>query len=107
MELTLRILGIGEGDEVITTAYTYSASASVIHHVGARIVLVDTAKDSFHIGYDQLEKAITCKTKAIIPVDIAGVMCDYNKILRSWIGRKPFYTNKPAAAFTGESSGIG
>jgi dTDP-4-amino-4,6-dideoxygalactose transaminase len=80
MEMTLRLLGIGEGDEVITSAYTYSASASVIHHVGARIVLVDTAKDSFHIDYEQLEKVITEKTKAIIPVDIAGVMCDYDRV---------------------------
>jgi dTDP-4-amino-4,6-dideoxygalactose transaminase len=80
MEMTLRLLGIGEGDEVITSAYTYSASASVIHHVGAKIVLVDTAKDSFHIDYEQLEKAITEKTKAIIPVDIAGVMCDYDRV---------------------------
>jgi dTDP-4-amino-4,6-dideoxygalactose transaminase len=81
MEMTLRLLGIGEGDEVITSAYTYSASASVIQHVGARIVLVDTAKDSFHMDYDQLEKVITEKTKAVIPVDIAGVMCDYDKVL--------------------------
>jgi dTDP-4-amino-4,6-dideoxygalactose transaminase len=80
MEMTLRLLGIGEGDEVITSAYTYSASASVIHHVGAKIILVDTAKDSFHIDYEQLEKVITEKTKAIIPVDIAGVMCDYDKV---------------------------
>jgi dTDP-4-amino-4,6-dideoxygalactose transaminase len=82
MELTLRLLGIGEGDEVITSAYTYSSSASVIHHVGAKIVLVDTAKDSFHMDYDQLNKAITEKTKAIIPVDIAGVMCNYDKIFQ-------------------------
>ncbi len=81
MELTLRVLGIGPGDEVITSAYTYSASASVIHHVGARIVLVDTAKNSFHMDYEQLEEAITEKTKVIIPVDIAGVMCDYDKVL--------------------------
>ncbi|SHK32577.1 dTDP-4-amino-4,6-dideoxygalactose transaminase [Anaerobranca californiensis DSM 14826] len=80
MEMTLRLLGIGEGDEVITSAYTYSASASVIHHVGAKIVLVDTAKDSFHIDYEQLEKVITEKTKAVIPVDIAGVMCDYDRV---------------------------
>jgi dTDP-4-amino-4,6-dideoxygalactose transaminase len=79
MELTLRLLGIGDGDEVITSAYTYSASASVIHHVGAKIVLVDTAKDSYQMDYDQLEQAITEKTKAIIPVDIAGVMCDYER----------------------------
>ncbi|WP_342399965.1 DegT/DnrJ/EryC1/StrS family aminotransferase [Weizmannia sp. FSL W8-0676] len=80
LELTLRILGIGKGDEVITTAYTYTASASVINHVGAKIVLVDTAKDSFQMDYNQLQKAITSKTKAIIPVDLAGVMCDYDRI---------------------------
>lgn len=80
MEMTLRLLGIGPGDEIITSAYTYTASASVIHHVGAKIILVDTAKDSFHIDYEKIEKAITEKTKAIIPVDIAGVMCDYDKI---------------------------
>ncbi|WP_286680892.1 DegT/DnrJ/EryC1/StrS aminotransferase family protein [Tepidanaerobacter sp. EBM-49] len=80
MEMTLRLLGIGEGDEVITSAYTYTASASVIHHVGAKIVLIDTAKDSFHMDYEKLEKVITKNTKAIIPVDIAGVMCDYDRI---------------------------
>ncbi|HZJ99286.1 MAG TPA: DegT/DnrJ/EryC1/StrS aminotransferase family protein [Tissierellaceae bacterium] len=80
MEMTLRLLGIGPGDEVITSAYTYTASASVIHHVGAKIVLIDTAKDSYEMDYEKLEQAITSKTKAIIPVDIAGVMCDYDKI---------------------------
>lgn len=80
MEMTLRMLGIGPGDEVITTAYTYTASASVIHHVGAKIVLVDTAKDSYEMDYSQLGNKITSKTKAIIPVDIAGVMCDYDQI---------------------------
>lgn len=80
MEMTLRMLGIGEGDEVITSAYTYTASASVIHHVGAKIVLVDTAKDSYEMDYEQLEKSITGKTKAIIAVDLAGVMCNYDKI---------------------------
>ncbi len=81
MEMALRLLGVGEGDEVITSAYTYTASASVIHHVGAKVVLVDVAPDSFHIDYEKLSDAITEKTKAIIPVDVAGVMCDYNKIL--------------------------
>lgn len=80
LEMALRVLGIGEGDEVITSAYTYTASASVIDHIGAKIVLVDTAKDSFQMDYDKLEEAITDKTKAIIPVDFAGVMCDYDKI---------------------------
>ena len=83
MELTLRMLGIGEGDEVITCAYTYTASASVIHHVGAKIVLVDSGKGSFHINYDAIADAITERTKAIIPVDIAGVMCDYDKIFEA------------------------
>jgi dTDP-4-amino-4,6-dideoxygalactose transaminase len=81
LELALRVLGIGEGDEVITSAYTYTATASVIHHVGAKIVLVDTAKDSFEMDYDRLKDLITDKTKAIIPVDLAGVMCDYDKML--------------------------
>lgn len=82
MELTLRLLGIGPGDEVITSAYTYTASASVIHHVGAKIVLIDTAEDSFEMDYKKLEEAITERTKVIIPVDIAGVMCDYDKIFK-------------------------
>lgn len=80
MEMTLRLLGIGEGDEVITCAYTYTASASVIHHVGAKIVLVDTAKDSFEIDYYKLGSLINEKTKAIIPVDLAGVMCNYDRL---------------------------
>lgn len=80
MELTLRILGIGPGDEVITSTYTYTASASVIDHVGAKIVLVDTAPDSYEMDYEKLAKAITVNTKAVIPVDIAGKMCDYDKI---------------------------
>jgi dTDP-4-amino-4,6-dideoxygalactose transaminase len=80
MELTLRILGIGPGDEVITSAYTYTASASVIEHVGAKIVLVDTAPDSFEMDYSKLADAITEKTKAVIPVDIGGKMCDYDAI---------------------------
>lgn len=80
MESILRLFDIGPGDEVITTAYTYTASASVIHHVGAKIILVDTDKDSFFMDYDQLEKAITPKTKAIITVDLGGVLCDYDRI---------------------------
>lgn len=80
LEMTLRVLGIGEGDEVITSAYTYTASASVISHVGAKIVLVDTAKDSFEMDYDKISGLINEKTKAIIPVDLAGVMCDYDKL---------------------------
>lgn len=94
MEMTLRFLGIGPGDEVITSAYTYSASASVITHVGAKIVLVDAGKDSFHIDYDAIAHAITGKTKAIIPVDIAGVMCDYDKIFEIVENKK--YLFKPS-----------
>ena len=79
-EMALRVIGIKPGDEVITSAYTYTASASIIDHIGATIVLVDTQKDSFEMDYEALETAITEKTKAIIPVDIAGVPCDYDKI---------------------------
>lgn len=80
MELTLRLLGVGEGDEVITSAYTYSASASVIHHVGAKIVLVDTNKEDKFMDLKALEDAITEKTKVIIPVDLAGKPCKYDEI---------------------------
>jgi len=80
MELALRYLGVGAGDEVITSAYTYTASASVICHVGATVKLVDVAPNSFEMDYEKLEDAITEKTKVIIPVDIGGVMCDYDKI---------------------------
>lgn len=83
MELTLRILGVGPGDEVITSAYTYTASASVIQHVGAKIVLVDTAPNSFEMDYEKLADAITEKTKVIIPVDLAGKMCDYEAIFEA------------------------
>lgn len=79
-EMALRLLDIGEGDEVITTAYTYTATASVVCHVGAKLVLVDTQKDSLEMDYDALEKAINEKTKVIIPVDLAGVPCDYDRI---------------------------
>lgn len=79
-EMALRVLGIGPGDEVITTAYTYTASASVICHVGASVVLVDTQKDSYEMDYEALEEKITEKTKAIIPVDLGGVICDYDRI---------------------------
>lgn len=79
-EMALRLLGIGEGDEVITSAYTYTASASVICHVGAKVVLVDTKPDSLEMDYDKFEGAITEKTKAVIPVDLAGIPCDYDKI---------------------------
>ena len=79
-ELALRVMGIGEGDEVITCAYTYTATASVIAHVGAKIILIDTQKNSLEMDYDALEQAITENTKAIIPIDLAGIPCNYEKI---------------------------
>lgn len=82
MEMTLRILGIGPGDEVVVPAYTYTATASVVYHVGAKIVLVDTKKDSYEMDYEKLDQAITEKTKAIIAVDLAGIICDYDKIYK-------------------------
>ena len=80
-EMALHVMGIGPGDEVITSAYTYTASASVIAHVGAKIVLVDTQPDSLEMDYDALEAAINEKTKAVIPVDLAGIPCDYDRIM--------------------------
>ena len=79
-EMALHILGIGPGDEVIVPAYTYTATASVVYHVGATIVMVDSQKDSLEMDYDKVEAAITEKTKAIIPVDLAGIPCDYARL---------------------------
>ena len=79
-ELTLRLLGIGKGDEVIVPAYTYTATASVVCHVGAKLVIVDSYPNKTEMDYDKLENAITEKTKAIIPVDVAGIPCDYDRI---------------------------
>lgn len=80
-EMALRLLGIGEGDEVIVPAYTYTASASVVYHVGAKIVFVDVQPDRPEIDYDAVEAAVTDRTKAIIPVDLAGIPCDYDRLL--------------------------
>lgn len=82
LEMCLRLLGVKEGDEVITTAYTYTASASVIHHVGAKIRMVDTMKGSFFMDSEKLSSAINEKTKVIIPVDFAGIPCDYENIYK-------------------------
>lgn len=79
-ETALRILGIGEGDEVIVPAYTYTATASVVCHLGAKLVFVDSQPDSVEMDYDAVEKAITPNTKVIIPVDLGGVPCDYDRI---------------------------
>ena len=98
MELTLHQLGIGPGDEVITCAYTYTASASVVCHVGAKLVLVDCCKpsdggsDCYQMDYDALERAITPRTKAIIPVDLGGVVCDYNRIFEIVERKKALFT---------------
>lgn len=91
LEMTLHLLGIGPGDEVITSAYTYTASCSPILHVGATPVLVDVAEDSFEMDYDKLKDAITEKTKAIVPVDIAGIMCDYDKIYQAINEKKELF----------------
>ncbi len=79
-EMTLRLLGISAGDEVITSAYTYTASASVVCHVGAKLVLMDTQKDSYEMDYEKLADAINENTKVIIPVDLGGVPCDYDRL---------------------------
>ncbi len=91
MELCLRIFGIGQEDEVITSAYTYTASASVIEHVGAKVVLVDTASGSYEMDYDKLADAITEKTKAIIPVDIGGMPCDYDTLYKIVESKKALF----------------
>lgn len=80
MEMVLHLLGVGPGDEVIVPAYTYTATASVTQHVGAKLVMVDSQKDSVEMDYGQLEKAITEKTKVIVPVDIAGIVADYDRV---------------------------
>lgn len=97
METALRLFGIGAGDEVIVPAYTYTASASVVCHVGATLKLIDVQEGTYHLDYDELEAAITEKTKAVIPVDIAGVMVDYDKIRAILENKKALF--KPANAY--------
>ena len=92
MELILRVLAVGPGDEVITSAYTYTATASVTCHVGAKVVMVDTAPDSFEMDYDKLADAITEKTKVVLPVDLAGVVCDYDKIFAAVESKKHLFS---------------
>ncbi len=101
MELTLHVLGIGKGDEVIVPAYTYTASCSVICHVGATPVMIDCAKDSFEMDYEKLADLITEKTKAIIPVDLAGIICNYEKIYKAVESKKHLFqpTNEIQKAF--------
>ena len=92
LEMTLRVLGIGKGDEVIVPAYTYTASCSVICHVGATPVMVDSQIDREEMDYDKMAKAITDRTKAIIPVDIAGILCDYDRIFEVIDEKKDLFT---------------
>lgn len=94
LELILRVLGIGEGDEVIVPAYTYTASASPVCHVGAKLVLIDVDRDTFEMDYSKLESKITDKTKAIIAVDIAGIVADYDKIFEIVEKTKAKFTPK-------------
>lgn len=91
MELVLRLLEVGPGDEVITCAYTYTATASVTCHVGAKVVMVDTAPGSFEMDYSKLADAITERTKVIIPVDLAGVVCDYDKVFEAVESKKHLF----------------
>ena len=93
-EMALRLLGIGEGDEVIVPAYTYTASASIVHHVGARIVFVDVQKDCLEMDYQAVENAITERTKAIIPVDLAGIPCDYDRLFQIVEAKKGLFQPK-------------
>ncbi len=94
LECTLRILGIGDGDEVIVPAYTYTATASVVCHVGAKLVMCDVAPNSFFMDYEMLGALITEKTKAVIPVDIAGIMADYDKIFEVVESKKALFSPK-------------
>ena len=92
LELNLRVLGIGEGDEVIVPAYTYTASASAAIHTGAKVIFIDSKPDSFEMDYDLMEAAINEKTKAIIPVDLAGIICDYDRIYAAIENKKHLFT---------------
>ena len=83
LESILQMLGIGPGDEVITTAYTYTATASVVYHIGATLRFVDTQKDSLEMDYDQMADTINERTKAVIPVDLAGIPCNYEKVFEA------------------------
>ena len=93
-EMALRLLGVGEGDEVIVPAYTYTASASIVEHVGAKLVFVDVQKDCLEMDYEAVEKAINSKTKAIIPVDLAGIPCDYDRLFAIVESKKDLFTPK-------------
>ena len=91
-EMTLRMLGVGKGDEVIVPAYTYTATVSVVYHVGATPVMIDAQPDSVEMDYDKLDAAITPRTKVIIPVDVAGIPCDYDRISEIVERRRAMFT---------------
>ena len=93
-EMNLRVLGIGEGDEVLVPAYTYTATAAAAIHVGATVKFIDSQKDSLEMDYDQMERAITEKTKAVIPVDLGGIPCDYDRIYQAVEGKKALFCPK-------------
>ena len=95
-EMALHVLGVGPDDEIITSAYTYSASASIVCHVGAKLVLIDTQKDSLEMDYDKLEESINERTKAIIPIDIGGVPCDYDRIFKAVENKRNLF--KPSSS---------
>ena len=101
MELILRVLGVGPGDEVIVPSYTYTATASVVCHVGAKVVMVDTAPEAFEMDYDKLSEVITERTKVVIPVDLGGVVCNYDRIFSSVESKKSLFapTNDIQKAF--------
>lgn len=96
MEMVLHLLGIGPGDEVIVPAYTYTATASVVTHVGAKLVMVDSQKDNVEMDYDQLADAITERTKVIVPVDLGGVVADFDRVFEIAEAKKELF--KPANA---------
>ncbi|MBC5622013.1 DegT/DnrJ/EryC1/StrS family aminotransferase [Butyricimonas hominis] len=101
MELILRVLGVGPGDEVIVPSYTYTATASVVCHVGAKVVMVDTTPEAFEMDYDKLSEVITERTKVVIPVDLGGVVCNYDRIFSSVESKKSLFspTNDIQKAF--------
>lgn len=88
------MLGIGEGDEVLVPAYTYTATAAAAIHVGATVKFIDSRKDSLEMDYDQMERAITERTKAVIPVDLGGIPCDYDRIYQAVEGKKSLFCPK-------------
>ena len=103
-ELNFRICGIGEGDEVIAPAYTYTATASAAIHCGAKVIFVDSQKDNCEMDYDKVAEAITEKTKAVVAVDLGGIICDYDKLYAAIESKKDLFKANKAIALEHESS---